>query len=94
MSSYIIVNQFIKDQTKLEEYAKKSAPLLSLYDGEILFRGPVDQLAGNSKFDKAVILAFPNVDAAQNWYNSDEYQKLIPLRNEAMNCQFILGGAS
>lgn len=93
MSAYIVVNQFIKDQSKLEEYAEKSAPLLGEYGGTIIFRGPVDQLTGDSKFDKAVILEFPNSDAAKKWYDSPEYQKLIPIRNQAMDCQFILGGS-
>ncbi|MEL6479208.1 MAG: DUF1330 domain-containing protein, partial [Pseudomonadota bacterium] len=26
---------------------------------------------------------FPSVEAAENWYNSEDYQKIVPLRQSA-----------
>ena len=39
-----------------------------------------------------VVIQFPDRDSAVNWYNSDAYQAIIPLRGQGMDCQFHLVG--
>ena len=39
MTAYLIVQQTIRDATKLEEYRTKVAPMLARYEGRFLTRG-------------------------------------------------------
>ena len=45
---------------------------------------------GESDFERVIILKFPDADVARNWYNCEEYQALIPLREEGANMLFTL----
>jgi uncharacterized protein (DUF1330 family) len=41
-------------------------------------------------FERIAVLEFPSRKAAEDWYNSPEYQKILPLRLNATECQFIV----
>ena len=92
MSAYIIVGTTPKDLDSLQQYGALVPATLAKYSGEILIKGPVEQLHGDFNYKAQVIIEFPSKDEALNWYNSDEYQALIAIRNKAMNSQFQLIG--
>jgi uncharacterized protein (DUF1330 family) len=35
------------------------------------------------------VIRFPNIEALNNWFNSDDYQALIPVREQAANIDLI-----
>ena len=37
-----------------------------------------------------IVIKFADKETAQNWYNSDEYQAAVPIREQAMDAVFIL----
>lgn len=39
-----------------------------------------------------VIIEFPDRESAKRWYESPEYQAIIPLRDSGMDSIFVLGG--
>jgi uncharacterized protein (DUF1330 family) len=92
MSAYIIVGLTPKDADELQRYGANVPSTLAKYSGEVLVKGPVEQLHGNFDYKVQVILMFPSKENAQNWYHSDEYQALIPTRNRGMDSQFQLIG--
>jgi len=92
MSAYIIVGLTPKDTDKLQQYGASVPPILAKYSGEILTKGPVEKLQGNFAHKVQVIIAFPNKDKALGWYNSSEYQALIPVRDQGMDSEFQLLG--
>lgn len=92
MSAYIVVGFTPKDTEKLQQYGASVPATLAAYEGELLAKGPVDQLHGENPFSAQVIIAFPSKEKASGWYQSAEYQALIPLRNQGMNAQFQLIG--
>jgi len=53
-------------------------------------KGDIDVLAGRTEYEMKVIIQFPSTESALNCYNSKAYQEIIPLREEAMECQFHL----
>jgi uncharacterized protein (DUF1330 family) len=84
MSAFFIATVKIKDQEKFQEYASSTGPTLTPFGGELLKRGKaVSTLAGSSDHQMVGIIAFPDIDALDNWYQSDAYQALIPLRDSA-----------
>jgi len=90
MSAYIVVAVTIKDQEKQQVYASLVPETLKLYAGELVVVGLAEVLHGDFKHQAQVILKFPSKEDALNWYNSPEYQALIPNRNEALDTQFQL----
>jgi len=92
MTALVIVNLTPTDKDKLSVYSTMAAETLVTYAGEILAKGPIEVLHGDSTFQTTVVIQFPDKDTAMNWYHSAEYQKIIPVRDQGMNCQFHLIG--
>lgn len=90
MAAYVIVGFNPKDKEKLQQYGASVPATLAKHSGEILVKGPVEQLHGDSKFQMQVILTFPSKEDASAWYYSDEYQALVDIRNDGMESNFQL----
>lgn len=92
MTAYVNVRFTPTNQVKLQQYGASVASTLAKYSGEVLVRGPSEALHGDCEFQMQVIIAFPSKADASAWYNSKEYQALIPTRDAGMNSQFQLIG--
>ena len=92
MSAYVIVGFTPKDSDKLKEYSSSVPETLAKYSGKMVAKGAVEQLHGDNEHAMQVIVGFPTKDDALSWYNSDEYQSLIPLRDQGMDAKFQLIG--
>ena len=90
MTAIVIVKSTPIDMEKLSRYSQAAAPTLAKHGGEFLLKGALDPLFGESAFSKGSAIAFPDKEAALAWYHSEEYQALLPLRTEAMECEFQL----
>jgi uncharacterized protein (DUF1330 family) len=61
--------------------------------GKVIVGPPADVLEGEWHGDRTVIIEFPSVEAARDWYNSPEYQAVIGQRLAAAESNaVILGG--
>ena len=92
MPAYIVVGFTPKNKEKLQEYSASVPPTLAKYSGELIAKGPIEYLNGDSEHQMKVIVTFPSKEDAMSWYNSDEYQALIPTRDEGMDAKFQLIG--
>ncbi len=92
MTAYVVVHGTPKDADKMAAYGAAAAPTLAAFGGKFAARGPSEALAGEHGHKIMAVLEFPDRDAARRWYASPEYQAAIPLRLEAMDSVFILGG--
>ncbi len=92
MTAYIVVDLTPTDTTKLQEYSAKAAETLVPFGGKFIAKGPIELLHGNQELKAKAIIEFPDRDSAANWYNSDAYQAIITLRNQAMTSHFHLVG--
>lgn len=90
MTALIIVDLTPIDKNKLAAYSAEAAKTLITYDGEFLAKGSIAPLHGESAFTTKVIIQFPSKEKALSWYNSQEYQAIIQLREEGMTSQFHL----
>ncbi len=93
MPAYITVNFTPTDKEKLQQYGAAVPATLAKFSGEYLVKGVAEKLSGDNDYQMQVILAFPSKDQAAGWYNSPEYQALLPLRDAGMRSQFQLIGA-
>jgi uncharacterized protein (DUF1330 family) len=92
MKAYCIVyERRIHDPKMFEEYRKQVMPTLEPYGAKFLVRGgKFTALEGEMPFERIVVLEFPTRKAAEDWYHSPAYQKILPLRTNAMEAQFIV----
>lgn len=90
MTAFIIVDLTPIDHEKLTEYSQKAAQTLTKFKGEFLTKGAIDVLHGDSSFSTKVIIQFPSKEEAKSWYQSSEYQAILPIRNKGMKSQFHL----
>lgn len=92
MKAYCIVYEWrLRDPKKFDEYRKQVIPTIEAYGGRFLVRGGrFTALEGEMPFERIAVLEFPARKAAEDWYNSPAYQKILPLRLDAMDAQFIV----
>ena len=95
MPAYIFFDILeIIDQKKMEEYGRQIGLTVEQYGGRYLVRGgKVDILEGDWSPVLAVIMEFPGLEEAYQWYESEEYKELRALRSAAakLNAVFIEG---
>ena len=74
----------IKDPEKFQQYIAKTREIAARYGGELLVRGTVDKILTGEDKDHGltIIVKFPSLEKIDEWYGSDEYQSLVPLREE------------
>jgi len=90
MSSFLIVHITIKDPEKLKTYISSAGATLAEFGAEILTKGKViNTLVGEHNGHSAAVIKFPDQAAIDVWYNSANYQALIPNRDEAADMVFI-----
>jgi uncharacterized protein (DUF1330 family) len=84
----------IVDQKKLEEYGRRIGATVEHYGGRYLVRGGrVHIMEGDWSPVRAVIMEFPSLEQAYQWYESEDYKELRALRSGAakLNAVFIEG---
>ena len=82
MTAYLIVDELtVTNQEKIHEYIIKAGATLKANGGELLASGVPEVLEGSWQPKRCVLVKFDNLENLNSWWNSDEYQALIPIRN-------------
>ena len=90
MSAYILVKAAITDWEQYQEYMKVSPAVVAQYDGKFIARGgEVVTLEGPQVTERVVLLEFPSLARAKEFYYSKEYREIMKLREGAATAQFI-----
>ncbi len=80
----------VKDPQKWAEYCRRVPATIAPWDAELIFRGKCAAvLGGEHHRSHTVVLRFPDMAAAHGWFQSDAYQALIPLRQQAADVDLI-----
>jgi uncharacterized protein (DUF1330 family) len=91
MKAYAIVQETVNDQKMFDEYRKDVVATLAEYGGRFVVRGGhLTVVEGEWPHKRTVVLEFPSREAAEGWYQSPAYQKLLPLRLKSCNGNFII----
>lgn len=81
MPAYVVVDVDVKDPKLYADYRAKAPATVAQYGGKYIVRGgQVLPVEAGWDFHRFVILEFPSVAAAQRWYSSPEYTKILPIR--------------
>jgi uncharacterized protein (DUF1330 family) len=91
MSAYIIVDIDIHDAPGLDEYRKQVPATLAKYGGRFIVRGgSFETLEGSWHPKRLVLLEFPSVQKAKQWYDSEEYGPLKAMRFKASTASLVV----
>jgi uncharacterized protein (DUF1330 family) len=81
--AYVVAEVAIHDPDAFaKDYAAKVAGTLEPYGGRFLTSGKLTALEGSVP-QRFVIIAFDSIEKARAWYDSQDYQKLVPIRQKA-----------
>ena len=81
MPAYVIANVTVKDPVRYEDYRRLVTPTLAKYGGRFIARGgQIEVLEGDWRPNRLVVLEFPSMDRAREWWNSPEYSEARAIR--------------
>jgi len=81
MSAYVIAHIDVKDPVKYEDYKKMSPVSIQKFGGRFIARGSkAEVLEGTWEPKRLVLLEFPSVEAAKQWWASEDYAPAKALR--------------
>jgi uncharacterized protein (DUF1330 family) len=84
MKAYVIAAETVNDQAMFDAYRKKVPATLVPFGGSFIARGGhLTALEGEWPHPRLVIIEFPSRAAAEAWYGSDAYTKIISLRHKS-----------
>jgi uncharacterized protein (DUF1330 family) len=95
MAAYVIAEVSVTDAEGYEKYKPLAGASVAANGGAYAVRGgAVESLEGEPVTGRIVVLRFESLQAARNWYNGDDYQAALPLRQAAAQSRvFIVEGA-
>ena len=94
MKAYWVANYTeIKDDERLKKYAVKAKEAVEKYSGRILARSANIITIDGREMVSVALAEFPDIDAAKNCYNSEEYVEARKhLENNAVREHIIFEG--
>ena len=96
MPAYFVAEIETTNFAGMEPYRAAVPATIAQYGGRFLIRGGATELfEGAPEPKRIVILEFPDAATAKRWYNSPEYQKILPMRlANSTGRAFIVEGVS
>jgi uncharacterized protein (DUF1330 family) len=91
MSAYIVVQVEVTEPAGYDEYKKMVPSSLAAYGGKFVVRGGAcETLEGSWQPKRLVVLEFPSVAKARQWWASDEYRDAKLLRQRTAITEMIV----
>ena len=90
MPAYIIARVNVTDVARYSEYMKVTPGVIAMFGGRFIARGGESvTLEGQPETDRVVLIEFPTLTAAKNFYHSEQYREAKILREGAATAQFF-----
>ncbi len=91
MPAFVIVEIEIHDLAEYEEYKKLTPASIAAYNGKFVVRGgTAESLEGEWQPQRIVVLEFPTVEKAKEWWKSPEYTKAKTIRQRAAKTKMLV----
>ncbi|PKL47643.1 MAG: DUF1330 domain-containing protein [Planctomycetes bacterium HGW-Planctomycetes-1] len=92
MSVYMIVEaKEVLDKQKYGEYISKVPQIIEQFGGKYIVRGgKVSAVEGNWNPARLIIVEFESMDKFKQWWNSPEYRKIAPIREQSAKMNAIV----
>lgn len=91
MAGYVIVDVETTDPVEMDAYRKLVGPTVEKYGGRFLVRGGRSETReGDWQPKRVVVLEFPSLERARQWYDSEEYREPKQMRMRAGKANLII----
>lgn len=91
MPAYLLVELEIVDPIGFGEYRKAVVPLVEKYDGKYLAASDrVEALEGGWHPKRIVMIEFPSMQKAKEWFGCEEYREPSKIRKRTAKTKMIL----
>ena len=91
MSAYLVVDIDVTDPVRYEDYRAVAPAVIRQYGGRYLTRGgAVEVLEGDIAPKRVVVLEFPSMARATEFWQSPEYAAARAIRDEAATVTVML----
>jgi uncharacterized protein (DUF1330 family) len=91
MKAFVIAAETPTDESLFSEYRRAVPATLQAFGGKFIVRGGnLQLLEGEWPHSRLVIIEFPSRAAAEGWYRSPEYQKIIGLRHAGSTGNLVI----
>lgn len=91
MPAYVIVDVEVLDPERYEVYKQLTPASIAVYDGRFLVRGGASEtLEGEWQPKRLVVVEFPTIERAKEWWNSTEYAAAKALRQATAHTNMIV----
>jgi Uncharacterized conserved protein len=92
MAAYVISEiTAIVDPALMEEYRSLAQRAITKYGGSYIVRGgAIEKIEGESAPHAIVIVEFPTMERAREWYRSAEYAKALAICPKALHRKLLL----
>jgi len=91
MPAFVIVEIEVHDQEAYERYKRLVPASVEAYGGRFVARGGVtESLEGGWTPERVVLLEFPNLERARQWWSSPEYRDAKAIRMRAAQTRMIV----
>lgn len=96
MSAYAVAHlKEMKVNREVVAYLRQIDETLEPFDGQFLVHGKQTEVVEGVFPGYLIIIEFPDMEKARNWYHSEAYQEILPLRtNNAEGSVVLVDGVS
>jgi uncharacterized protein (DUF1330 family) len=90
MVAYVISDVAIRDPVLVERYRSLAQASIAKHGGRYVVRGgAVEPVEGGWMPEHIVIVEFPTMDKAREWYRSPDYAEALAVRQTALDRRLI-----
>ena len=90
MPAFVIVEIEVRDPEAYETYRSLVPASVDAYGGKFIARGgATENLEGDWTPERIVVLEFPSLERAKQWWNSPEYRDAKAIRMRAAQTRMI-----
>lgn len=91
MAAYVIVEVTIHDPEAYEGYKLLTPAAVAAYGGRFVVRSAqTENLEGDWKPQRMVVLEFPSLETAKAWWHSPEYAAAKTIRQQAATTKMLV----
>ncbi len=90
MAAYVIAQFDVHDVDMYYEYSSKVFSTLKEFGGRIMAANDAEVREGTIPHLRTIVGEFPSLEQARAWYDSDAYQAIIGLRQNATTGHLLM----
>lgn len=91
MAYFLVAAIDVKDADGYQPYLEAGFASVDRPGIEAMAYGPASVIEGGNPSERMLILKFDSEELLKEWYLSEEYQAIIPIRHANADTRFIVG---